>query len=229
MVVHIAYQNVNGLRTKVEEFRNGVINHHAKIICLTETNLIPDIYDAEIFPHGYSVFRRDRVSSCKKTGGGVLVAVDDSFKSCARSDLACEGSEDLWVHVHHAKIICLTETNLIPDIYDAEIFPHGYSVFRRDRVSSCKKNGGGVLVAVDDSFKSCARSDLACEGSEDLWVHVSCGSFGDRGFYICCVYLPPSDDNALIAFLASASDVINNHPDDLFIILGANSILGQRL
>ncbi|KAK9730380.1 Endonuclease-reverse transcriptase [Popillia japonica] len=125
---------------------------------------------------------------------------------------------------HHAKIICLTETNLIPDIYDAEIFPHGYSVFRRDRrrdrVSSCKKNGGGVLVAVDDSFKSCARSDLACEGSEDLWVHVSCGSFGDRGFYICCVYLPPSDDNALIAFLASASDVINNHPDDLFIILG---------
>ncbi|KAK9667449.1 hypothetical protein QE152_g41355 [Popillia japonica] len=107
-----------------------------------------------------------------------------------------------------------------PTLYDAEIFPRGYSVFRSDRVSSSKKNGGGVSVAVDDSFKSCARSDLACEGSEDLWVHVSCGSSGDRGFYICCVYLPPSDDNALIAFLASASDVINNHPDDLFIILG---------
>ncbi|KAK9721758.1 hypothetical protein QE152_g20731 [Popillia japonica] len=164
MVVHIAYQNVNGLRTKVEEFRNGVINHHAKIICLTETNLIPDIYDAEIFPHGYSVFRRDRVSSCKKNG--VLVAVDDSFKSCARSDLACEGSEDLWVH--HVGLVVAGQPFVAEDVHHPAVeFTCGVAV-----ASSLQVNRRAVLDFKRTDYVRLKKllalvdwhSELACDG-----------------------------------------------------------------
>lgn len=48
-------------------------------------------------------------------------------------------------------IICLSETWLRDGVCSGELFHDGYQVFRRDceDTASLKKDGGGVLIAVD--------------------------------------------------------------------------------
>ena len=52
-------------------FQSQVYSKDYDIICVTETWLNESIFDREILPVGYDIFRRDRVSG---TGGGVLIA-----------------------------------------------------------------------------------------------------------------------------------------------------------
>ena len=47
-------------------------------------------------------------------------------------------------------VVCCTETWLSDHIYDNEILPSGYSVYRNDR----PQRGGGVMIAVKDSLSS---------------------------------------------------------------------------
>ena len=79
------YQNVRGLNTKVEEFYNITSTCEYQIIGLSETWLSDDVSDAELFPACYTVFRSDRnfATTGLSRGGGVLLAVDSSFK-CIR-------------------------------------------------------------------------------------------------------------------------------------------------
>jgi len=46
----------------------------------------------------------------------------------------------------YSKSYDITETWLSDTIYDAEILPYNYTIFRKDRPS----RGGGVLLAVDN-------------------------------------------------------------------------------
>nr|XP_026499894.1 uncharacterized protein LOC113403525 [Vanessa tameamea] len=75
--IAILYQNVRGLRTKTSEFFSNILNCEHDIICLTETWLLPGIFDSEIFDSRYSVYRCDRNYNERndKMGGGVLIAV----------------------------------------------------------------------------------------------------------------------------------------------------------
>ncbi|XP_044764402.1 uncharacterized protein LOC123320969 [Coccinella septempunctata] len=96
-------------------------------------------------------------------------------------------------------VICLTETWLKGGVLSGELFPGGYQVFRRDRgdAVSVKKDGGGVLVAVDSSLDASHHPELQST-AEDVWVSIKSG---DKLVYIVCAYLPPSDKSSYHSFL----------------------------
>lgn len=81
--INVYYQNVNGLRTKLNDLITSVNVCLHKIIMFTETNLSPDIPNAELGLHDYTIFRKDRspLTSAKKSGGGVMIAVHSDFTS----------------------------------------------------------------------------------------------------------------------------------------------------
>ena len=77
-------KSVSNRHNKLVELRSLVAFYQAKIICLTETWLTPDISDTELFPDDdFIIYRHDRSDGY----GGVLIAVHSSIKSTSRSDL----------------------------------------------------------------------------------------------------------------------------------------------
>mgnify|MGYP005982092317 CR=1 FL=1 len=77
------YQNVRGLKTKLNDFYCAVLSEEYPIIVLTETWLSDDIISTSVFDDRYIVFRTDRnaINSVKSHGGGVLIAVNKYLKS----------------------------------------------------------------------------------------------------------------------------------------------------
>lgn len=71
--IEIYYQNVRGLRTKLEEFYVGVSSSGADLFAITETGCNESIHDAELVPPGYTIIRCDRTDG-RKQGGTCLVA-----------------------------------------------------------------------------------------------------------------------------------------------------------
>jgi exonuclease III len=69
----IFYQNVRGLRTRVDELYLSSVENNYDIIALTETWLHAGIMSTELFVSRYSIYRHDREIS---RGGGVLIAVN---------------------------------------------------------------------------------------------------------------------------------------------------------
>lgn len=82
------YQNVNGIRSKTNNFFIAVCELDYDVIMLSETFLNDAIFNSEMFDvNKYDVFRRDRVySSVHEKGGGVLIAVrkGNKIKSAIR-------------------------------------------------------------------------------------------------------------------------------------------------
>lgn len=77
------YQNVRGLRTKTNELFLSVCNCEYDVIALSETWLLPSIFNSEIFNDDFVVYRSDRspLNSNFSMGGGVLIAVRSCFSS----------------------------------------------------------------------------------------------------------------------------------------------------
>lgn len=69
----ILYQNVRGLRTKLDEIYNSILISNADLFAITETGCNESIHDAEIIPPGYTIIRCDRADG-RKQGGACLVA-----------------------------------------------------------------------------------------------------------------------------------------------------------
>lgn len=61
------YQNVRGLRTKLEEFYLGLSSCSTDLIAITETGFNESINDAEIVPSQYKILRSDRNDGRKQT------------------------------------------------------------------------------------------------------------------------------------------------------------------
>lgn len=78
----IYYQNCRGMRTKMHTLFMNILSFEFDIITLTETWLVPEIYDNEFIDQRYVVFRcdRDRNATQKEDGGGVLIAVKRYLK-----------------------------------------------------------------------------------------------------------------------------------------------------
>ena len=70
-------------------------------------------------------------------------------------------------------VVVLVETHLDSSIADGEFFFFffNYLVFRRDRMCNGRR-GGGVLIAVRDTFKSSLRDDMLSD-SELIFVDIS--------------------------------------------------------
>lgn len=71
--VEIFYQNVRGLRTKVDKFWRGIACADSDLFAITETGCNESIQDFEIIPSGYTIIRCDRMDG-RKQGGACLVA-----------------------------------------------------------------------------------------------------------------------------------------------------------
>ena len=76
--IWLNYQNVRGLRTKIDDFFLHTEDSMYDVIMLTETGLDDRIHSLQLFGNSYSVFRCDRnaINSTKRSFGGVLIAVN---------------------------------------------------------------------------------------------------------------------------------------------------------
>ena len=97
----VYYQNVRGLRTKIDSFMLNVSDSPYDIIVLTETWLDDRFFSAQLFGDAFTVFRNDRnqINSTKSRGGGVLIAV--STRSSCSIDMypVSEKLEQIWVKI----------------------------------------------------------------------------------------------------------------------------------
>ena len=100
-----------------------------------------------------------------------------------------------FIYSNSYEIVCITETWLSDAVFDNEIIPKNYSIYRKDR----KSRGGGVLVAISDSISS----NLIPSPNTLELIAVSI----NRGvsFVLCCIYIAPNSDsvycNSLLLYL----------------------------
>ena len=74
----VKFNNSNKTETNLERFPNFVYSEDFDIVCINETLLSANVYNAEILHSGYTIIRNDS----KTRGGGVLLGVKTStFKS----------------------------------------------------------------------------------------------------------------------------------------------------
>lgn len=120
MAATIFYQNVRGLRSKLNELRSNLHLVCSDIVCLMETWLVGGIGDAELGLGEFAVYRRDRNYEVLpvKRGGGCLVAVSNNLISQRMWEFETNVNflEDLWVKISLADdrylYICTTYTYL---------------------------------------------------------------------------------------------------------------------
>ena len=85
----------------------------------------------------------------------------------------------------------ITETWLSVSIYNLEILPSSFTMYRRDRHST----GGGVLLAISSTIPSTLV--LSATDMEQIIVKLLL----PKPILLCCVYLPPSSPPILISKL----------------------------
>ena len=71
--------NCQSIKNKIPEFQTFIESTDPDIVLGNESWLQQDIKDSEIFPLGYSIFRKDRTLGNKKAGGGVFIMVRKEF------------------------------------------------------------------------------------------------------------------------------------------------------
>lgn len=101
-VLKIYYQNVNGMKTKINDFRLSLLVSDYDVIVLTETWLREEYHDSELFNDDYIVYRLDRdfTKTSKLDGGGCIIAIKAKFYSTRMTNWECS-TEDLWIGVDH--------------------------------------------------------------------------------------------------------------------------------
>ena len=97
------------------------------------------------------------------------------------------------VYSHLPMVVSVTETWLSNYIFDNEVLPSGYNIFRADRPS----RGGGVLLAVSSDL---SVSLLYCHTDPCI---VTVRLLTPSPIIVCSVYLPPSHDDSAHSFLLS--------------------------
>ena len=71
------YTNFRNIVNKFQQFQSLVYSKSFDIIGLTETWLSDSIFNNEILPSNFTMYRQD----CQSRGGGVLMAVNDKISS----------------------------------------------------------------------------------------------------------------------------------------------------
>ncbi len=104
MKISIYYQNVNGLKTKIDEFRMAIINVKFDVIVMCETWLKENIFDEELFDNRYILYRKDRDPNLvpnKSDGGGCLIAIKSNYYSARIYEWELL-QEDIWVSLEQS-------------------------------------------------------------------------------------------------------------------------------
>lgn len=164
MSFSIYYQNVNGLKTKINKFRLKILYNSYDVILLSETWLNENIFDAELFDDRYIVCRndRDKVSTDEKDGGGCLIAV----KKCLISKRINEWempNEDIWISVDHVNgYKTFFNVRYIPLKSKFEVYKLHYDKIS-EILTSADSNDTFVMTGdynLNDSVNWCKNSDL---------------------------------------------------------------------
>jgi hypothetical protein len=133
LVLSVYYQNCRGLRTKLHTLYMQILSHNYDVIILTETWLHCNITDNELFDFRYRVFRcdRDRISTGRKDGGGVLVAVrsDLCATQCVCAHDNCEDDsaqfsliDHVLIEIHSHKYRCIISAVYIPPKMNPNVY-----------------------------------------------------------------------------------------------------------
>jgi len=86
-------------------------------------------------------------------------------------------------------IVMITETYLDSSITNSEIFPSNYNVYRLDR----NRHGGGVLIAILDTFHSVACPQFSRPDTELLWIQLF---MSNKPVLFGVFYRPPSSPDS---------------------------------
>lgn len=81
--LNVYYQNVRSLKSKADIFLPNISATDHDVICLSETWFDSSVYSSEFFPPNFNVIRSDRdaIATGRSKGGGVLIAIKDTFIS----------------------------------------------------------------------------------------------------------------------------------------------------
>ena len=97
-------------------------------------------------------------------------------------------------------VVVGTESWLNSKIKNSEVFPKGYTIFRKDRPDS--RIGGGIFIAVSADLTSSEEPELQTE-CEILWIKIKIK--GRRNLLVCCFYHPHTEYlDSMNNFLESA-------------------------
>jgi len=115
---------------------------------------------------------------------------------------------------HKLSIVLGTESHLHAGVFDAEVFPSQFNVYRKDRNAF----GGGVFILVDKSIPSYHLSTNS--SIEDIWVclHLSTGP----PIIVGSFYRPPNSAVSVLDDLSASLSYIKSHYPSSRIILGGD-------
>lgn len=163
--MNIYYQNVRGLRTKTSDFYANLCVENYDIVCLTETWLNESVGDSEIFSDMYEVYRKDRVSSTKKWGGGVLIAIKNIYLGSERIfDLETDDSIWMRAELSDGGFLYVCSVYLSPNSSVSQ-----YNMFF-DKIETQFFREKDRIVIVGDFNLLVHGTDIPLEGYSDLKV-----------------------------------------------------------
>ena len=118
---------------------------------------------------------------------------------------------NLLVESTKADIVFGTESWLRSDIKDHEVFPDGYTVYRKDRHTG---RGGGVFIAVKDKFVSSHMVDLDAD-CEILWVKLEIAAC--KSLYLATYYRPHANDHDSLTQLSESLEKLPKNNSHVWI------------
>lgn len=117
----------------------------------------------------------------------------------------------------------MTETWLKPEVFDTELFPPVYSVFRQDRDfrATGLSRGGGVMLAVNRRWTSQSLDLTFVNSSASVVDVVGCKVyFGSFVVYLILVYIPPYVSTVELEVFIDCILAVQDLFDSNLIILG---------
>ena len=119
-----------------------------------------------------------------------------------------------YIYSSDFDVICLTETWLSESVFDQEILPTNYNIYRKDRPS----RGGGVLIAIKSTIPaSVVCSDPFNNAIEILTVRLNLS----KPVTLSCVYVPPSpSDSYMYDLISNLTQLVKTNLSTDIIITG---------
>ena len=133
---------------------------------------------------------------------------------------------DNLIQTTRPDIVFGTESWLTPSISNTEVFPNGFTVYRRDRPQGewDKESGGGIFILVANSLTSHEVPELHM-GYENIWVKVKIQ--GRRTLLLSCFYHPHTGyTESMQAFVKSASTASLHYPNAIIVAGGDFNLPG---
>lgn len=198
MPLSVCLFNARSLVNKLTQFQSFIYSSTYDLICITESWLTNMIYNSEILPNDFTIFRKDR----KTRGGGVLVAVKDSIP--VQSLPTPEDLEVVAVNLFYKEVITMITVYIPPssDLSYLQSLFHYLSV----TIQSSKQ----VILLGDFNFPDIVWSAL---DSSSLGSDLFCEFIFDHDL-VQLIDVPTHNKGNLLDLVLSNSDSLVH---DLFV------------